>query len=270
MAKARRKRAKNRYAAIIEKVFLDRYKRGASELTFPREDLQVAADELGIRLPKNLGDIIYSFRYRAPMPDAIVRTAAKGKTWIIRPAGRGLYRFVQVVPVEIAPNPALAETKVPDATPGLIEMYALGDEQALLAKLRYNRLLDIFTGVTSYSLQSHLRTSVPGMGQVETDEVYIGVDRRGAQYVFPVQAKGSNEALGVIQVEQDFALCEAKFPALIARPIGAQFVEGNLIAVFEFEDAEGSIRIACEKHYRLVPPEDLSPEEIQGYARRSD
>ncbi len=29
-----------------------------------------------------------------------------------------------------------------------IEMYALSDEQALLAKLRYNRLLDVFTGVT--------------------------------------------------------------------------------------------------------------------------
>jgi len=42
-------------------------------------------------------------------------------------------------------------------------MYALGDEQALLAKLRYNRLLDIFTGVVCYSLQNHLRTNVPGM-----------------------------------------------------------------------------------------------------------
>jgi hypothetical protein len=74
----------------------------------------------------------------------------------------------------------MAETKVPDSTPGVIAMYALSDEQALLAKLRYNRLIDIFTGVACYSLQSHLRTSVRTLGQVETDEIYIGLDKRGA------------------------------------------------------------------------------------------
>lgn len=42
---------------------------------------------------------------------------------------------------------ALAETKVADATPGMIAMYAAGDEQALLARIRYNRLIDVFMGV---------------------------------------------------------------------------------------------------------------------------
>lgn len=65
----------------------------------------------------------------------------------------------------------LAETKIPDSTPGIIAKYALNDEQALLAKVRYNRLIDIFTGVACYSLQSHLRTTVPKIGQVETDEI---------------------------------------------------------------------------------------------------
>ena len=53
-----------------------------------------------------------------------------------------------------------------------------------------HRRNDIFTGVTCYSLQSHLRTSVPGIGQVDTDEVYVGVDRQGAHYVITVRAKG--------------------------------------------------------------------------------
>src|SRR5947199_1254717 len=101
----------------------------------------------------------------------------------------------------------------------MITKYALSDEQALLAKLRYNRLIDIFTGVACYSLQSHLRTTVPNMGQVETDEIYIGVDRRGAHFVFPVQAKGGNDTLSIVQIEQDFALCAAKFPALICRRV---------------------------------------------------
>ena len=95
----------------------------------------------------------------------------------------------------IVPSEILAETKVPDATPGIIGMYALNDEQALLAKLRYNRLIDVFTGVTCYSLQSHLRTTAPGVGQIETDEIYVGIDRRGVHYVIPVQAKGGRDAV---------------------------------------------------------------------------
>ena len=62
----------------------------------------------------------------------------------------------------------IAAIKIPDATPEIIAAYALGDdEQALLAKVRYNRLIDIFLGLTTYSLQNHLRTYVAGMGQIE-------------------------------------------------------------------------------------------------------
>ena len=60
----------------------------------------------------------------------------------------------------------LVQAKVPDATPGIVAQYALSDEQALLARVRYNRLIDIFTGVTCYSLQNHLRTTVIEMGQI--------------------------------------------------------------------------------------------------------
>ena len=60
----------------------------------------------------------------------------------------------------------LAVTKVPDCTPGIVAKYAFNDEQALLARVRYNRLVDLFSGVVCYSLQNHLRTTVPEMGQV--------------------------------------------------------------------------------------------------------
>jgi len=89
-------------------------------------------------------------------------------------------------------------------------MYSLSDEQALLARLRYNRLVDIFTGITCYSLQNHLRTHVREIGQIETDEVYIGVDRGGAHYVIPVQAKGGRDLLSVVQIEQDIEMCSNK------------------------------------------------------------
>jgi hypothetical protein len=168
----------------------------------------------------------------------------------------------------IIPSEILSETKIPEATPGIIAKYALSDEQALLAKLRYNRLIDIFTGVTCYSLQSHLRTFVPGMGQVETDEIYIGIDRRGAHYVFPVQAKGgTNDQIGIVQIEQDLALCKAKFPALICRPIAAQFMADDLIALFLFEETDKGLTLDYEKHYRLVPPDKMTAKDLEKYRK---
>jgi len=75
------------------------------------------------------------------------------------------------------------------------------------------------------------------MGQVETDEIYLGIDRRGAHYVFPVQAKGGRDRMSVVQIEQDLAMCANKFPNLICRPIAAQFMGDELIALFDFEQA---------------------------------
>lgn len=258
----------NRYARIIESIFLKHHKPRVKSIPFEREEIVQTAKELGIDLPKNIGDLIYSFRYRTPLPESISAKAPKGKEWIIRPAGKGRYCFVAVSGAKITPNVMLAVTKVPDSTPGMIAMYALNDEQALLAKLRYNRLIDVFTGVTCYSLQNHLRTTVPEIGQVETDEVYIGVDRRGAHFVFTIQAKSGKDRLSIVQIEQDFAMCAAKFASLVCRPIAAQFMEDDLIALFEFEDTADGIAVSSEKHYRLVPPEEVTAEDLKAYRER--
>jgi hypothetical protein len=162
----------------------------------------------------------------------------------------------------------MAVTKVPDATPGIISKYAFSDEQALLAKVRYNRLVDIFSGVACYSLQSHLRTTVPGMGQVESDEIYVGVDKKGAHYVFPIQAKGGKDKLNIVQIEQDFAVCAAKFPLLVCRPIAAQFMSEGVIALFEFESGQDGITIASERHYKLVAAKEVSDADLQTYRGR--
>jgi hypothetical protein len=166
----------------------------------------------------------------------------------------------------IEPQPLAPEIKIPDATPGIIAKHALSDEQALLAKVRYNRLLDIFCRVATYSLQSHLRSHVPQMGQVETDEIYVGIHRCGAQFVLPVQAKGRKDKLSLIQIEQDVALCKLRFPDLICRPIGAQFMPDGCIVLFEFMEMEGALKLISEEHYRLVQPDQISPEDLKSYA----
>ncbi len=108
------------------------------------------------------------------------------------------------------------------------------------------------------------------MGQVETDELYVGVDKRGAHYIFPIQAKGGKDRIGVVQVEQDFALCRHKFSALICRPIAAQFMSDGVIALFEFEMGENGVAIVAEKHYQLVSPADLTVADLEAYSKRAD
>lgn len=256
------------YDRIIEHIFLSHYREGAEEVAFEREEIADAARRLNLDRPKNLGDVVYSFRHRRPLPPAVQSRAPEGKAWVIRLHGASRYRFVAVPTAAIVPSARMAVTKVPDATPGIIALYALSDEQALLARLRYNRLIDVFTGVACYSLQSHLRTQVSDIGQVETDEIYVGLDRQGVHYAFPVQAKGGSEMLSVVQIEQDLALCAEKFPSLVCRPIGAQFVGEWGMALFEFEIQDGDVVVSAERHYELVPAEELTEEDLASYRAR--
>lgn len=168
----------------------------------------------------------------------------------------------------IIPQESLLAIKIPDATPEIITRFAQGDEQALLAKVRYNRLVDIFLGITTYSLQNHLRTTVKGIGQIEIDEIYVGVNRTGHQFVIPVQAKGGNDQLAATQTRQDIACCKEKFENLTCRPVSAQFMADGGIAMFELTIQEEQVRIVDEKHYQLVRTSQITKEELQGYSER--
>lgn len=103
---------------------------------------------------------------------------------------------------------------------------------------------------------------------METDVLYIGIDKRGAHFVLPVQAKGNKDKIGIIQIEQDFVICAYKFSGLICRPIAAQVIKNGVIALFEFEQSDRGVVISAERHYRLVQPAELTIEELTTYQRR--
>ena len=104
---------------------------------------------------------------------------------------------------------------------------------------------------------------------METDELYVGVDKKGSHFVFPVQAKGGKDKLNIVQIEQDLALCVHKFPSLICRPLAAQFMQDEVIAMFEFEEGEKGLGISSEKHYKLVPPEEVTEADLEAYRNRT-
>jgi hypothetical protein len=247
-------------------VFRVNFKPGDRAVAFSRAEFDAAASELGIDLPKNLGDVIYSFRYRRPIPDVIAAAAPKGMVWNIVGKGDAQYEFQAVIDQPLVPNQHLRAIKIPDSTPGIIAGHALGSEQALLAKVRYNRLIDVFTGIVCHSLQNHLRTKVPGLGQIETDEVYLGVDRAGVQYVIPVEAKGGSDKLSVVQMNQDLALAKHRFPDLECRLVGAQFADDDIYLFLFAEGADaGRVELLAERRYRLAEPGQITESDLSLY-----
>ena len=255
------------YDALIVKIFKNHYSKGTEEFEFDRGEIESVATQLKLRLPKNFGDLIYSFRYRKDLPQEIVKTASGKRQWVIQPAGRSKYRFQLVNVSRIVPREDLVAVKIPDSTPEIIVSYA-SDEQALLAKVRYNRLVDIFLGITTYSLQNHLRTTVKGVGQIEIDEIYVGLNRNGQQFVIPVQAKGGSDQLAIIQTQQDLACCAEKFPALTCRAISAQFMKEDVTAMFELALEDDEVKVVEEKHYRLVASDTITVADLKTYSNR--
>lgn len=254
-----------RYALLIQRVFLDRYIEGATEILFSREDVIFTAQQLAVEVPKNIGDVMYSFRFRNALPAGVLAVAPEGSEWVIAGAGRGKYKFVLASSSRVVPSQSLVAIKIPDATPQIITRYAMGDEQSLLAKIRYNRLIDTFLSLTTSSLQNHLRTTVKGIGQIEIDELYIGVNQSGSHFIIPVQAKGGTDQIGVVQTQQDLAFCADRFPNLVPRAVATKFLENGVIAMFELVLVGDSVTAIIERHYQLVSGDEITESDLNTY-----
>ena len=259
----------SKYDGVIERVFFNNFSQ-TSTVPFDREELAQACRDLGFDRIKNLGDIVYSYRFRKELPAKINETAPDGCEWIIVGTRIGSYMFRLSQISKIEPAPGRQQIKIPDATPEIVKMYApANDEQALLTKVRYNRIIDLFTGITCYSIQNHLRTTVENIGQIEVDEIYLGISKNGGHYIFPCQAKSPGDKFGIVQVMQDIAFCKSKYPAVICRPVAMQFTGEDSFAILllniETEDDILKLVVIDEKQYRLVNKHELTSDEIEYY-----
>jgi hypothetical protein len=268
-----RLKKETKYDRIIMRIFELGYISHTRRIRFTRDDIVQVMDELRIPRIKNLGDIVYSYRYRKSLPISVQHAAPAGYEWIIVGVGSAIYEFRLAVAAKIQATAHRAEIKIPDATPEILKKYAPGrDEQALLTKVRYNRLIDIFTGLTSYSIQNHYRTTVPDLGQIEIDEIYVGISKNGTHYVMPCQAKSPKDHFGVVQAYQDVLLCRYQYAGAICRPIGIQFTGPNSMALLELEIVEEEeifkMNIVEEKHYRLVPYMEIDSTDLSNYMNR--
>src|SRR5947207_569366 len=215
-AAGRRGQDRNR-DMVIEEVFKKNYKPGATEEPFSMDDIRHAIATVSKTSPgykeNNVADVRYQYTSgRRPLPPSVDRLGP----WAILGRGKAQYAFVKLTTAtEIEIPKDLHTILLPDATPEIVLEYAGEDEQGLLAKINYNRLLDIFLQITCYHLQNHWRTSIKGKGQCEIDDLYVGLDIDGKQFVMPVEAKGPNDSLSKTQIVQMIDFAHDRYPKLI-------------------------------------------------------
>ena len=241
------------YDEVLLGVFLAHYKEGADRLVFRKDELLEICREHGITV-RNIPDIVYTYRARRPLPSRILSTGH----WAIEPAGRGKYAFrlLHNPPRFDIPFRDYAPVDIYNAIPEVVEGLLRHDEQSLLTRVLYNRLVDIFTGLTCFHIQNHYRSFVADMGEVELDALYVGVDKTGVLFIVPVEAKseGESEMIGRVQISQMAKLVRQSFPHLRRRILAIKALSDRTISIAEFDDHQepDDLGIVSVARFRLI------------------
>lgn len=244
------------YVPILRELVRRFREPGAQRVEFTVRDVRQVADDLGIEIG-NAPDLVYRMRARTRLPDDILDM---GFT-ILRGVGRGRYALevggeavVHLPEHEILDHNDQTPLPVRRLLPeDLVDL----DEQGLLTMVSYCKLLDHFTGLTVYRLRSHVRKSVPSVGQAELDEIDVGVAMRDddVPVVFPIEAKAADEVVNRVQIATAVAYCQTYFPGHQIRPIVVKLTYDGVIHFLEFRatTALAGLRTTASCGYRLNP-----------------
>lgn len=244
------------YVPILRELVRRFREPGSQRVEFTVRDVRQVADDLGIEIG-NAPDLVYRMRARTRLPDDILDM---GFT-ILRGVGRGRYALevggeavVHLPEHEILDHNDQTPLPVRRLLPeSLVDL----DEQGLLTMVSYCKLLDHFTGLTVYRLRSHVRKSVPNVGQAELDEIDVGVAMRDDDIpvVFPIEAKAADEVINRVQVATAVAYCQTYFPGHQIRPIVIKLTYDGVMHFLEFRSTTtlAGLRAINSCGYRLNP-----------------
>lgn len=250
------------YVPVILKLFQDRWRPGASTVIFSLDDVRTAVDAVRATSPnpdrissRNPADVVYRMRSRTVLPKEILDKGFH----VLRAVGRGRYQFEKA-------SSGIIETPVNELTPAidqtpmpvrrlLPETMAEMDEQALLSVINYCNLLDHFSGMKIYRLRSHVRKSVPGIGQAELDAIDVGIGAGDDEVpvVFPIEAKAVSDELNRVQIFNMIRYAAHYFPGLKVRPLALKVDYQSAVHIMEFNVASrpGDLRIVRSASYSI-------------------
>lgn len=250
------------YVPVILKLFRDRWRPGAATVVFSLDDVRTAVEAVRAESDnpdkisaRNAADVVYRMRSRTVLPDEILDKGFH----VLRAIGRGLYQFEKAssgiieIPVKDL-TPAIDQTPMP-VRRLLPETMAEMDEQALLSVIGYCNLLDHFTGMKIYRLRSHVRKSVPGIGQAELDAIDVGIASGDddVPVIFPIEAKAVADELNRVQIFNMVQYAAHYFPGLKVRPLAIKVDYQSVVHIIEFNVASrpSELRVLRSASYAI-------------------
>ena len=247
-----------KYEDTIIQVFNNKLDDGYNteeEIPFDRTDLQKAMDELDITV-RNVPDIPYAYRSRRQLPDSLKEHGYNAIILDDQGSADAVYLFTKTEQLIEVPD-EFDQTYVTTAEdlPEPVQAYIGKDEQGVLTQVRYTGLLDDFTGMDTYHLQSHLRMRVRNR-EAELDDFYVGVDEEDEHHALAVEAKGVGETLNKNQLIRNTRGIEqnSKFPNSV-RTIAVKIDDNDFFYLFEFdvyeEDDEDKIEMERAWRYKF-------------------
>lgn len=258
---ARPRQAHGRGSKIYGPVILEIWRRGYTPggidpIAFTLDEVRAELIARGLAAA-NPPDVIYRMRGRTQLPEEI---QSAGYRMIVN-TDRGKYAFIAGTSTLIDYPEMDAVVEIDDHTP--VEVRRLlytslvrVDEQALLSVIRYNDMFSRFIGFRAYHLKSHVRQSVPGVGQAEVDDVHVSVEHGydGLLTIVPVEAKAEHDPVVRTQVASLVHYAKHAFPGHPIRPMTVKMMETGEVLFMEFNVTTAPDQLVIVKHafYRLV------------------
>jgi hypothetical protein len=113
--------------------------------------------------------------------------------------------------------------------------------------------------MTIYRLRSHVRKSVPGLGQAELDAIDVGIAASEDEIpvIFPIEAKAATDALNRVQIFNMVQYVRHYYPNLVLRPLAIKVDHDSLLHMMEFNvpTKTSDLRIIDTKTYSVQTSE---------------
>lgn len=246
------------YVPILLDIFKRKYQRGMEYLDFTLDDIRASALSLDITV-RNAGDLAYRMRSRTVLPQVIRDEGF----FVLSAIGRGKYRLgkAESAIIDIPPHEPI---EVADLTPNTVrrllpERLLDFDEQALLTVMGYCKIVDHFTGLHVYRLRSHVRKSVPGIGQAELDELDAAThgSSEGEPIIVPIEAKAVADPINRVQISAMVSFCEFYYPRYEVRPLAVKVDYHSVFHVLEFNATKNAADLVVTRSaaYDILPTE---------------
>ena len=232
-------------------IFFTRAKPGVSFLRFSTDDVKCAFRRMGIKVPKNIGDIPHQAQKRA-MPLVIQSTAPLGCEWILESMGAGVHCFKLVGSNKLHPSADAEERHVEDKAAAIIEAFDMSDKARLELQVKENGLLNDFLDREMSFATKPPRGFVKDVGQVDFDAIFVVRDELDARFIATVQYEIQPQPICGHKARRMLRFADIRYPEWKTKAIVVQRLSDNRIAIFEMQRFFEGTEIAKEVHYLLT------------------